>query len=44
MNKLTSIKYLFWDIDGTLLDFNFAEEKAIRTCFHDLKELLQILS
>lgn len=36
-NHMTSIKYLLWDIDGTLLNFDLAEEIAIRTCFHDFK-------
>lgn len=27
------IKVILWDIDGTLLNFEKAEEKAIRTCF-----------
>ena len=29
VKKVTSIKYLLWDIDGTLLNFEFAEDKAI---------------
>lgn len=35
--NITSIKYLLWDIDGTLLDFDLAEDTAIHTCFHDFK-------
>lgn len=31
------IKYILWDIDGTLLDFDFAEEKSIRACFDHFK-------
>ena len=27
------IKYVLWDIDGTLLNFHLAEENAIRACF-----------
>lgn len=34
---MKNIKYILWDIDGTLLDFDFAEEEAIRTCFRDFK-------
>ena len=30
-----SIKYILWDIDGTLLDFELAENTAIRECFKD---------
>ena len=30
---LCGIKYLFWDIDGTLLDFRRSERVAIRECF-----------
>lgn len=30
-----SIKYVLWDIDGTLLDFELAENTAIRECFKD---------
>lgn len=30
-----SIKYILWDIDGTLLDFELTENKAIRECFKD---------
>lgn len=37
MEKVTSIKYLLWDIDGTLLNFEFAEDKAIHSCFRDFK-------
>lgn len=37
MKKVTSIKYILWDIDGTLLDFDFAKEEAIRICFHNFK-------
>lgn len=37
MKKITSIKYLLWDIDGTLLNFEVAEDKAIRSCFRDFK-------
>lgn len=34
-NKEQSIKYLLWDIDGTLLNFDLAEETAMRTCIRD---------
>lgn len=34
-HSITSVKYLLWDIDGTLLNFELAEEAAIRTCFQD---------
>ena len=34
---MKNIKYILWDIDGTLLDFDFAEEEAIRICFRDFK-------
>ena len=27
------IKYVLWDVDGTLLNFHLAEENAIRACF-----------
>ena len=27
------IKYILWDVDGTLLNFHLAEENAIRACF-----------
>lgn len=37
MKNTASIKYLLWDIDGTLLDFDLAEDTAIRKCFHDFK-------
>jgi len=37
VEEIKEIKYLLWDIDGTLLDFNFAEKEAIRTCFQDFK-------
>jgi len=30
-----SIKYVLWDIDGTLLDFELSESTAIRKCFKD---------
>lgn len=30
------IKVVFWDVDGTLLDFQVAEKHAIRTCFEKL--------
>lgn len=36
-SDITSIKYLLWDIDGTLLNFDLAEKEAIRTCFQDFK-------
>ncbi|MCI7238221.1 MAG: YjjG family noncanonical pyrimidine nucleotidase [Anaerococcus sp.] len=29
------IKYILWDIDGTLLNFDLAETRAIRKCFKD---------
>lgn len=29
------IKYILWDIDGTLLDFSLAEEKALRASFKE---------
>lgn len=29
------IKYVLWDIDGTLLNFSLAEAKAIRACFEE---------
>lgn len=29
------IKYILWDVDGTLLDFELAESEAIRECFKD---------
>lgn len=29
------IKYIFWDIDGTLLNFKEAEKAAIRACFKE---------
>ncbi|MCI8470258.1 MAG: HAD-IA family hydrolase [Clostridia bacterium] len=31
------MKYLLWDIDGTLLNFELAEDKAIHSCFCDFK-------
>lgn len=31
------IKYVLWDIDGTLLNFHIAEENAIRSCFEEYK-------
>ena len=34
-SNIASIKYLLWDIDGTLLNFDIAEDTAIRACFHD---------
>ena len=30
------IKAVLWDIDGTLLDFQVAEQYAIRACFEKL--------
>lgn len=30
--NIASVKYLLWDIDGTLLNFDLAEDIAIRTC------------
>ena len=30
MNK---IKYILWDIDGTLIDFNYAEKEGLKLCF-----------
>ncbi len=35
MKSKKSIKYILWDIDGTLLDFELAENTAIRECFKD---------
>ncbi len=29
------IKYVLWDVDGTLLNFHLAEENAIRACFDE---------
>lgn len=34
-NKMKSVKYILWDVDGTLLDFELAEKTAIKTCFDE---------
>lgn len=35
--KKKQVKYLLWDIDGTLLNFDLAEDAAMRTCFFDFE-------
>lgn len=30
---MNSIKYILWDIDGTLIDFDFAEKEGLKLCF-----------
>ena len=37
MERTKTIKYLLWDIDGTLFNFELAEDKAIYNCFRDFK-------
>lgn len=34
-DKMKSVKYILWDVDGTLLDFELAEKTAIRICFEE---------
>ena len=30
---MEKIKYILWDIDGTLIDFNYAEKEGLKLCF-----------
>ena len=30
---MENIKYILWDIDGTLIDFNYAENEGLKMCF-----------
>ena len=30
---MVNIKYVLWDIDGTLIDFNYAEKEGMKLCF-----------
>ena len=30
---MNNIKYILWDIDGTLIDFEYAEKEGLRMCF-----------
>lgn len=34
-DKIKSVKYLLWDVDGTLLNFELAEKASIRMCFKE---------
>ena len=30
---MKNIKYILWDIDGTLIDFGYAEQEGLELCF-----------